>query len=334
MYKENYYDVIVIGSGPAGVTSAIYASDANLNCLIFSGPLPGGLITSTNEVNNLPGLNDMSGQELWNKWEQHLENKNLVTLKYQFVTSCKRINNKIIEITDGNGDIYHTHIVMVCSGSSPKKLSIDNLKSLETSGYIQYCAVCDGYRFSANENNTLCVVGGGNKAIEEVIYLCGLGLHITLIYRGNSLHRPFKSNIIKLQKLVDSNQVDILYNSTITDVIPIDINKCNVIIKSNVTQNSINLKTNAIFVAIGNTPNTQFLSHEDIKMKDGYIVVDNKFETTTSGIYACGDVLGDHVDAQCRHRLRQVTVAQGEATEAMLHAHDKYQETIKVFNQS
>lgn len=317
--KENYFDVIIVGAGPAGYSAAIYAKDCMLNVMICTGEMTGGLITTTSTVDNYIGFHNISGIELANQFHNH------TTLKKCLIYSETIINVEKIQLNDElfiyklhtkSNNVFYTSSIIICSGASPNKLRVRNEITR-----LYYCATCDG---ALCYGQHVCVVGGGNAAIESVVYLSDICDHITLIYRGSELKRPHANLLEKLNRLVEQKKVTILYNTEILDMQEVDFETSRLILN-----NGNELNTHAVFVNIGHIPNSWFLHNINVQIQeDKSIAVNTYYETSALRVYACGDILGDIYSEYSILRHRQVITSAAEGTSAMLNLNRQYRDDI------
>lgn len=272
------YDMIIIGGGPAGYTAALYAARAGLSVIIFEKMAVGGQMTLTDTIENYPGFDEgIEGFMLGMKMQQQAEKYGAVT-KYTEVTKVN-LESKIKEITTFDGT-YLAKTIVISTGANPKELNLPNEASLIGRG-IHYCAHCDG-RFY--KNKTVIVVGGGNSAVGDALYLSRLAKKVILVHRRDTL----RATKIYNESLNNANNIEILWNSKVIDTIKEEkLAKAKVL---NVLTNEESLiDVDGIFVSIGRKPNTEFLNGI-LELENGYIVADETTQTSIPGVYAVGDV--------------------------------------------
>lgn len=272
------YDMIIIGGGPAGYTAALYAARAGLSVVIFEKMAVGGQMTLTDTIENYPGFDEgIEGFMLGMKMQQQAEKYGAVT-KYTEVTNVN-LESKIKEITTFDGT-YLAKTIVISTGANPKELNLPNEASLIGRG-IHYCAHCDG-RFY--KNKTVIVVGGGNSAVGDALYLSRLAKKVILVHRRDTL----RATKIYNESLNNANNIEILWNSKVIDTIKEEkLAKAKVL---NVLTNEESLiDVDGIFVSIGRKPNTEFLNGI-LELENGYIVADETTQTSIPGVYAVGDV--------------------------------------------
>ncbi len=289
---QNHYDVIIIGSGPAGYTAGIYTSRANLSTLIISGTLPGGQLMTTSEVENYPGFpNGIFGPELMMNMRQQAERFGAVivddeVLKVDF-------KNRPFTITT-HAETYTAEATLVCTGASPRKLGIPAEQQFSGRG-VSYCATCDG-PFFKGEN--IVVVGGGDTAMEEATFLTKFGKSVRVVHRRDSL----RASKILQQKALENPKIEFIWNNVVADIK--GNNKIStVLVKDINTGKERTIETGGLFVAIGHEPNTAIFKGQ-LELDDkGYIVLKHHTKTSVEGVFAAGDVHD--------HRYRQAVTAAG-----------------------
>lgn len=273
------YDVVIIGAGPAGIAAAIYATRGNLNCAIIEKEIPGGQVNKTSIVENYPGYTKISGPELVEKFYEQLNNLKIKQI-YSEVTDIEaNEDNKIITLK--NGKKLETKAVILALGRKPKKMTSEHYDRLEGKG-ISYCSLCDGNLY---KNQDVSIVGSGNSALEEALYLSKICKTVTVLCRSEKL----KGDSVLIDRIEKKDNIKTLYNTTIEE-----FNGENGILHSltlNENGKKIELKTKACFIFIGYEPATEFLKKLDILDENGYINVDSEYRTKINGIYAAGDVV-------------------------------------------
>lgn len=276
--KENY-DVAIIGAGPAGVTAAIYIKRAELNCCIIEKEMIGGQINKTSSIENYPGILEISGPELANNFQKQLTNLNIKQIYSEVIEIIDKKDYKTIRLAN-NTEIKAKKIILAI-GRSPKKLKKENSKSLEGKG-ISFCSLCDGYLY---KNEDVSIVGAGNSALEESLYLSKICKSVTIINRQNSL----RGDKILIDEVLKTKNINVIYNAEVENFEKKEDILSSITIKQNNTQKK--LKTKACFIFIGYEPSTKFLKNLDILDEKGYIIVDEQKKTSIKGIYAAGDVV-------------------------------------------
>tara|TARA_B110000438_G_scaffold128185_1_gene124493 strand:+ start:13579 stop:14508 length:930 start_codon:yes stop_codon:yes gene_type:complete len=273
-------DVLIIGSGPAGYTAAIYASRAGLKTLLYKGDQPGGQLTITSDVENYPGYpNGIMGPEMMIDFENQANRFGSV-IKNGMIKSVNFSTKKLSAISD-DGDNISAKTVIISTGASAKWLNIESEQRLNGKG-VSACAVCDGFFF---KNQDVAVVGGGDTAAEEALYLSKLTNKVYLIVRRDEM----RASIIMQNRIKENDKIEILWNSEISEVLGKDyVEGINVV--NNVSNEIKIIKLNGVFIAIGHTPNTDIFK-KYLKMdENGYIITKpDSTETNIDGVFATGD---------------------------------------------
>lgn len=270
------YDVAIVGAGPAGLTAGIFTCNAGLNSICFEKLAYGGQVSLTYEIVNYPAFSSISGFDLATKIKEHAEHSGL-NIQYSTVEKIKKLKFGFsIKTTDSN---YKAKKVIIASGGKVRSLGLDNEKTFLGKG-ISYCASCDGAFY---KNKVVAVVGSGDSAVEYVNYLSNIAKKVYLIYRNNN----FRAGEFKLNKLKKIKNVELISNSVISSL----IGKYNLTaIEIETTKKKSILNVEGVFVAIGRTPNLDFLDFEIDLDSAGYIIVDENRKTSVDNLFACGDV--------------------------------------------
>ena len=277
------YDSVIIGSGPAGLTAAIYLSRAGLKNVIISGTLPGGQLTSTTDVENFPGFpKGISGFQLMEDIALQAANFGTETLKTT-VTSID-FDSRPFKIHLKNKNTIEARSIILSTGSSAKYLGIENETESIGNG-VSACATCDGFFYRGKE---VVVVGGGDTAMEEATYLTKLASKVTLVHRRNEL----RASAIMQERARKNEKIEWKLNYTPVKVITNELGKVSGIeLRNNETNEVETLNTDAIFVAIGHKPNTDSLEGKIELDSSGYIITEGKSsKTNIPGVFAAGDV--------------------------------------------
>ncbi len=281
------YDVLIIGGGPSGLTAGIYAVRAGLSVAIVEKQFAGGQIANTESVENYPALLNVSGFELATKMLEHAE-KLGVKIIYDNVVNCKFDNNgKVVELESGNE--INAKTVILCAGATPRKLGLQNEDKFVGRG-ISYCATCDGAFY---KDKIVAVVGGGNTAVSDCLYLAKFAKQVHLIHRRDKL-RASKADT---EKLINSG-VNIIYNSVVSEIV--GDNKISHIKLQNVENKEINeMQVDGVFVAIGQIPSN--ICPQIARDEYGYILANEDMKTNIDGVFVAGDVR--------QKKVRQVVTA-------------------------
>ncbi len=297
------YDVIIVGGGPAGMSSAIYTSRARLKTLLIEKAGCGGQIAITDHLENYPGFEEgINGFELAVKMEKQARTfgSEIVYGEVSFIETEDVI--KKIVLTDNKE--FFTKTVIVASGANFKKLGVKGEKEFIGKG-VSFCATCDGPFFRGKE---IAVVGGGDSALQEAIYLTKFVSKVNLIHRRDQ----FRAAKILQEKVFSEPKINIIFDSVVEEILGESV--VETVKLKNVKNNiSSQLAVNGIFVFVGWLPNTGFLKQTEIKLNEnGYIITDDNMNTSVKGIFACGDVR--------QKLLRQVVTATGDGATAAIAA--------------
>ena len=268
------FDIIVIGMGISGITAGIYAKRSNLNVLLLDKSAPGGLLNNIDMISNYPGFSDIKGVDLaFNLFEQV---KNVgVPYKLENVISLEKQDSKFIVTTDNSK--YEAKNIILATGTRPKFLGLDNEKDLLGRG-LSTCAVCDGTFYKGKD---VCVVGNGNSALQESLYLSKLVNKIYLLNRKDT----FKGEDYLIDKVKSTPNIEIVSNVSIKEYNEIDGK-----IESVILSNDEEIKCSGVFIYIGYKANTDLVNNFNITNEDGRVLVDNNMETSVKGLFATGDV--------------------------------------------
>ncbi len=275
---ENIYDLVIIGGGPAGISAGIYAKRAGLKVCLLEANFLGGEVNNTFEVANYPGFINISGMELMQKMGEHLQSLN-AEIVYENATKIENENEDIKTIITASGNKISTKTIILALGAKPRKLNIESEEKFAGRG-VSYCAVCDGAFF---KNKDVAVIGGGNTAMENAIYLVSLCNKVYILNRSEK----YKADKILLSRARAFKNIEFIENATTKNILGETQ-----VEKLEYTQNSETKTLNAagVFVSIGKEPDTSLLPTL-ILDQFGYILVDQNMQTNISGIYACGDII-------------------------------------------
>lgn len=275
---QEIYDTIVVGAGPAGITAAIYLKRANLKVCIIEKETPGGQMNKTSIIENYPGISEISGPDLALEFYKQLTNQKV---DYQYGEVTEIVDEKNYKIVKTNTNELKAKSVIIAVGRSPKKLASTNEERLEGKG-ISFCSLCDGNLYKGEE---VAIVGGGNSALEEALYLSEICQKVTIIHRRNEL----RGDKILIDRIAKKDNIDIIYNAQVKEFIGENDKLESVKLDVNKEEKTLNVK--ACFIFIGYEPATNFLKNLDILDEKGYIIVDERGETKIKGIYAAGDII-------------------------------------------
>lgn len=312
--------LIILGSGPAGYSAAVYAARANLNPVIISGMQVGGQLTTTTDVDNWPGdAHGLTGPDLMLRMKEHAERfgTEIVNDHINSVTLTKRPFK-----LEGNAGSYTCDALIIATGASAQYLGLESENKFRGLG-VSACATCDGFFY---KNQKVAVIGGGNTAVEEALYLSNIAKEVILVHRRDSL-RSEKILQDKLFEKVKNGNITIEWNHQVKEVIGDEMGVNGVIIESTQDGSTKQLDVMGMFVAIGHKPNTDMFAGQ-LDMQDGYLIVNsgtqgNATQTSIEGVFAAGDV-ADHV-------YRQAITSAGTGCMAALDA-EKYLDSINETN--
>ncbi|MBT3281990.1 MAG: thioredoxin-disulfide reductase [Cryomorphaceae bacterium] len=277
-------NTIIIGSGPAGYTAAIYAARADLNPIIYTGLEPGGQLTTTTEVDNFPGYpKGVDGPTMMNELKEQAERFG-TEVKIDFISKVdfSKERGGIHKLYTQNGDEITSKTVIISTGASAKYLGLESEQRL-IGGGVSACAVCDGFFY---KNQDVAVVGGGDTAIEEATYLAKICSNVTMLVRKDH----FRASKAMQNRLANFDNIDVLFNHEIEEVIGENVVE-GIRIKNNLNQENSEIKVTGLFIAIGHSPNTGIFKGL-VEMDDsGYILTDKtSTKTNIPGVFAAGDV--------------------------------------------
>lgn len=305
---EKNYDIVIVGGGPGGLTAGMYGARAKMKTILVEKYMPGGQIANTEEVEDYPGFETISGAELAMKMTDHAKKFGLEIVSDEVKEIYCDGNDRIVAAA--SGDIYRAKAVIVSTGGSPTLLKVPGEKEFTGKG-VSYCAICDGNFF---RGQVIAVVGGGDAAVEEGMFLTKFGSKVILIHRRDQL----RAQKVIQDRAFKNEKMEFIWD-TVVESINGDSKVRNLSLKNVKTGDKSTLEVGAIFVFIGFRPNSNLFREEIKKDSSGYIITDDKMETSIKGIYACGDV---------RHQLvRQITNAVGDGTTAAMAA-EKYIESM------
>lgn len=276
--------VIVLGSGPAGYTAAIYAARAMLSPTLIQGLQPGGQLTITADVENYPGFADAI-QGPWLMEQMQAQAAHVGTRMVQDVIVKAELAHRPFHLTGDSGQIYTTDALIICTGAQARWLGIAGEQSFQGFG-VSACATCDGFFYRGKE---VVVVGGGNTAVEEALFLTNFATKVTLIHRRNSL----RCEKIAQKRLSENPKIEIIWDSVVEDILGTDDPKSvtGIRLKNLKTAQQHIMRTDGVFVAIGHTPATQLFVDQLAMDEGGYILTaPDSTKTTIAGVFAAGDV--------------------------------------------
>ncbi len=268
------YDIIIVGMGISGITAAIYAKRNNKKVLLLDKGMPGGLLNNIELISNYPGLIDIKGPDFAQILEKQVKELE-IPYKMEEVTAVK-IDSSPKQVITSKG-VYETEKIIFAMGRKPKYLGLDNEKDLVGKG-LSTCAMCDAYFY---KGQPIAVVGTGNSALSEALYLSNVASHIYLINRRDG----FRGEEMLVEKIKKNPKIEIIYNANIKKM-----NEKSEKLESITLDNDMTLQVSGVFIYVGYRPATEFVPNILLD-EEGYIKVNNELETDTNGVYAIGDVI-------------------------------------------
>ena len=314
--STQHHRLIILGSGPAGYTAAIYAARANLQPVLITGIAQGGQLMTTTEVENWPAdIEGLQGPDLMERFLKHAERFDTKIIFDHINTVDFKQKPLVLK---GDGTTYTCDALVIATGASAQYLGLPSETAFMGKG-VSGCATCDGFFYKGQD---VCVIGGGNTAVEEALYLSNIASHVTVVHRRDK----FRSEKILQDRLFakqKEGKVSILWNHTLDEVLGDTTGVTGVRVKSTLDATTRDLKLTGCFIAIGHKPNTDIFEGQ-LEMVNGYIVTQtglkgNATATSVPGVFAAGDVQ-DHV-------YRQAVTSAGTGCMAALDA-DKYLESL------
>jgi len=307
---EKNYDVVIVGGGPGGLCAGMYVARARRKVVCIERFVTGGQISLTGDVEDYPGFEHISGPELGKKFTDHAKKFGLEIAQDEVSEIYVDGEDRVVACASGN--TYRGKAVIVSTGGTPVKLGVPG--EIEYSGKgVSYCAICDGAFF---KDKVITVVGGGDAAIEEGTFLTKYGLKVYIIHRRDKL----RAQKIIQQRAFDNKKVEFIWNTSVESINGNGTKITDLTLRNHITDQKTKLDVGAIFIYIGFHPNSNIFREEIEMDANGYIITNDRMETSIKGIYACGDVRAQLV--------RQVTNAVGDGTTAAVAA-EKYIETLE-----
>jgi len=294
MSESKHCRLLILGSGPAGYTAAVYAARANLNPVLITGMEQGGQLTTTTDVDNWPGDNNgVQGPELMDRMRQHAERFNTEII-FDHINKVE-LTKKPFKLTGDSGS-YTCDALIIATGASAQYLGLPSEEAFKGRG-VSACATCDGFFY---RNQKVAVIGGGNTAVEEALYLSNIAAEVTLVHRRDSL-RSEKILQDQLKEKAANGNITIEWNHTLDEVLGDSSGVTGMRIKDVHSGESKDIDLMGVFIAIGHKPNTDLFS-DQLEMHNGYLKVQsgsqgNATATSIPGVFAAGDVM-DHIYRQ------------------------------------
>ncbi|WP_044893543.1 thioredoxin-disulfide reductase [Bacillus alveayuensis] len=313
MAEEKIYDVIIAGAGPAGLTAAVYTSRANLSTLMIERGVPGGQMANTEDVENYPGFDHILGPELSNKMFEHAKK---FGAEYAYGDVTEVVDSEEFKIVKAGNKEYKARAVIIATGAEYKKLGVPGESELGGRG-VSYCAVCDGAFFKGKD---LIVVGGGDSAVEEGVYLTRFANSVTIVHRRDQL----RAQKILQQRAFENEKVDFIWNHTVKEIHEVDGKVGKVTLVHTQTGEETVKDIDGVFIYIGMVPLSKPFENLGITNEAGYIVTNERMETKVPGIFAAGDIR--------EKSLRQIVTATGDgsiAAQSAQHYVEELKEKLK-----
>jgi thioredoxin reductase (NADPH) len=314
MSEEKIYDVIIAGAGPAGMTAAVYTSRANLATLMIERGMPGGQMANTEDVENYPGFESILGPDLSTKMFEHAKK---FGAEYAYGDIKEIIDNGDTKTVVAGSKQYKAYSVIISAGAEYKKVGVPGEKELSGRG-VSYCAVCDGAFFKEKE---LYVIGGGDSAVEEGVYLTRFASKVTIVHRRDEL----RAQKILQDRAFANEKVDFIWNHTIKSINDKDGKVGSVTLVSTQNGEEQELPADGVFIYIGMIPLSKPFTNLGITNENGYIETNERMETKVPGIFAAGDIR--------EKTLRQIVTATGDgsiAAQSAQHYVEELKEELKI----
>lgn len=317
MSEVQHHRLIILGSGPAGYTAAVYAARANLNPVVITGMQAGGQLTTTTDVDNWPGdVDGVQGPELMQRMQAHAERFNTQVI-FDHINETD-LQNRPFRLKGDMGE-YTCDALIISTGASAQYLGLESEEAFMGKG-VSACATCDGFFYRGQK---VAVIGGGNTAVEEALYLSNIAAEVTLIHRRDTL-RSEKILQDKIMERAETGNIKILWNHQLDEVLGDDSGVTGIRVRSTQDESTQELELQGVFVAIGHKPNTDLFTGQ-LDMQDGYLKIrsgldGNATQTSIEGVFAAGDV--------CDHNYRQAITSAGFGCMAALDA-EKYLDNLE-----
>lgn len=314
MSEDKIYDVIIAGAGPAGMTAAVYTSRANLSTLMIERGMPGGQMANTEDVENYPGFESILGPDLSTKMFEHAKK---FGAEYAYGDIKEIIDNGDYKTVVAGSKQYKAYSVIISAGAEYKKIGVPGEKELGGRG-VSYCAVCDGAFFKAKE---LYVIGGGDSAVEEGVYLTRFASKVTIVHRRDEL----RAQKILQDRAFANEKIDFIWNHTVKSINDKDGKVGSVTLVSTESGEEQTLPADGVFIYIGMVPLSKPFASLGITNENGYIETNELMETKVKGIFAAGDIR--------EKTLRQIVTATGDgsiAAQSAQHYVEELKEELKI----
>ncbi|MFW6324508.1 MAG: thioredoxin-disulfide reductase [Desulfovibrionales bacterium] len=302
--SDQIYDIVIVGGGPGGLTAGIYAVRGAMKTVLLEKGVPGGQVMQTDEVENYPGFENITGAELSEKFSRHAESYGVEVRNDEVVDLEPGLVFHLVHLADGKS--LKAHSIILATGGSPRKLGVPGEKEYYGKG-VSYCAVCDGFFF---RNKTVLVVGGGDSAVEEALYLAKIAKKVFLVHRRDEL----RAGMILQKRLKAEKKVEIIWNSVISEIQADGQGVSGVALKDVNADEVRDVPVDGVFIFVGFLPNNSLVPKGTKKTAEGYVVTDDKCETNIPGIFAIGDL-------RDKYARQIITSASDGCTAALAAAH-------------
>jgi thioredoxin reductase (NADPH) len=302
MAQNDFYDTVIIGGGPAGLTAGIYAKRAALTAVLVEKGAPGGQVVISKAVENYPGFTCISGLDLSEKFFEHAKWYDLETIRQEVLAIEPGIDFHSVRLA--SGEVLNGHSLILAMGSTPRKLNVEG----ETENYgrgVSYCATCDGFFF---RDKIVCVVGGGDTALEDALYLAKISSHVYLIHRRDE----FRASRILQQRVQCEPKIEIALNTVVTKIESNESGVRAVALENIQTGKKEALEVDGVFIFVGSSPNNTLVPAEIKMSASGYVPTDDSCQTNIAGIFVAGDLRENYA--------KQIIIAASEGCIAALAA--------------
>jgi len=291
------YDIIIIGAGPAGLTAAIYAARAGLKTVVFEKAFAGGQITKTDLVENYPGIASISGIDFAMQMQAHAEGLGAEIITAEI--SEANFDGAIKTIT-ANGETFEAKTIILAMGAQARKLGLENEIRLTGKG-VSYCATCDGAFFRGKE---VAVIGGGDTAAEDALYLSNIAAKVYMVHRRDEL----RAEKYLADRIMKTDNIEMVWNATLEEVTGDNLVD-GIEVKDKISGELRHIDVSGVFVAVGMVPESAFVKDLVALDDQGYIIADDKLETNKNGVFAAGDIR--------QKTLRQIVTATSDGAQAI-----------------